>query len=1477
MSFPPSAGGQPTSFKTNVNRAKTKRWVEAKSYSYDGDDWGEMDEYDEYGDYDEPAPPPRPTGLRQRGQSASQEPQGAFNLQQESYGGPPDNRKRGYGDMGPQVPVQPYGIRSVTNPAYNDPELNRSNSFDRGDERRAFSAGPVHPGTVSPQPGSRIAPSYPQNQSAADQKIMGSVQPQYDHQNTPPHPASQPQSRTSIEGQRRTVEQATVPLGNYRGVSYSEQQRQPSMGSRTQSMTSNTSLDFHNRRDFSPSAMPPPLQTRGSPSPQSVPNSQSSGWHPPRKSSLSQQNPSDPPYSNQPPSMSSPRDAVDGGAVTRERTESNTSKPLPFVRPADIYKRMQEERQRERQSQDSSRPSMDAIVGNEGLISPVRAKDDPGMDQSVTSENARMVGDSKSLQHNSGPDAEPKSEYGLTDVPAINAGPKGDHFVPDATLPSAIRSGETPSNIGGLSPMLPDVARMSGFGELFGATSQNVEEPAQSHTTAAGSSSQTTEAHAMREGPDSTLQHQPSLGFRSVVHQAFDTPHDQVPATPGSSTADSSIGRSGSGGTSVVSPIISRGPSTAASNTFFREAQDRSQTPAIVDEGRPGDTRPTSSSSLGTPKQIARKPSPSQEMANQRPTSFIPGHRRDLSTPSTDNSPARTPAVEENKQLCQPQEAEIAMATPTDPRFPPAVGGIGAQPTDQVLQAERPSIPGINKPWKPRDEASPVDRTGSPNLNSGEVLRNPVDTGRGKVRNLADRFESGRNSPAGSETASSPSKRTFTQDQTYAPPRPLADRMESFRPKLPGGWESSASLTPSRSSNRSEVDLVTGGQDETHIKLPKDQLTPTPTKQASNQQSFGLVDASKPLQSGPTGLGTDTGASTNDAFSNLAAAGTALAGAFAAAIGTDNRENTSPEYQDRDLDQPASIPTRPRNASVNTAFIPEASKPPMLSPPDDAISSIMPTPLDKLPQSSTAGQSQSSEYFPSDAESKQLPDDPHPRGDTASIKRSQMLPSLSTDPKPQYESDRLRREIIRELSPRLASEPTTAESDSPWQEDSRLSASPNIERQQHESMVLPREYDSYWNGSDSERSSRGGSVRSLSQAEKTPMVHNNKTLSSNTPTQQAHAQSQTVPADLKYGPTDAQIRPNPPAHRFSWEEGIADSPQNHSPDYDKVPLESKFDSIPTSTTNMQDQSAGLELGGTHDNGSMADGLAFMHGSGNVDLGPIPVSGLATHDRTAQGQVEQMHDLEQIPTQTEGHNLVSPTPGQTASLESSQSIDRTSGKPLVSETAYRDEQYDHPRLSNSPARPLNPVSDFPPPPPATVMQPRVQNFREIMAMKNPLDRTRAYNETREQFAEMNTGLAHWLSTTMMELPEHRDVFPYGRLPGISGHKPSPSRTRLGGLLPTGGHPNQQPYYQQYLNASSQPSAIDGGSGLSGKSGQPYSPTASSNKLSSQQMQARGKDLLHSAGVFSGKANVAAKGLFSKGKNRLKGGNADKVDK
>jgi hypothetical protein len=229
------------SFKTNVNRAKTKKWVTAKKNAYDGDDWGDYDEYDEYGVDNEP-PPAEPS--------------------RQYAGGPP----------GPQ---RTYTDRSFTDPAQQGPPGKaRRNSFETGEEHRAFSA--------------------------------------------------------SIPAPQQSYGQQPAKL--------------------------------------------PPLQTQMSPMPSDVISSPSRTQFPPRKSSISQA---------ESPMATSPR----------PRTGSHSDKPLPFVRPADIYKRVEEERERERASIDSSRPSLDSLTS--------RPRDDL---HSPTSDGGRMLQPMETV-------AERKSEY----------------------------------------------------------------------------------------------------------------------------------------------------------------------------------------------------------------------------------------------------------------------------------------------------------------------------------------------------------------------------------------------------------------------------------------------------------------------------------------------------------------------------------------------------------------------------------------------------------------------------------------------------------------------------------------------------------------------------------------------------------------------------------------------------------------------------------------------------------------------------------------------------------------------------------------------------------------------------------------------------------------------------------------------------------------------------------------------------------
>ncbi|KAJ6155983.1 hypothetical protein N7497_004868 [Penicillium chrysogenum] len=134
---------------------------------------------------------------------------------------------------------------------------------------------------------------------------------------------------------------------------------------------------------------------------------------------------------------------------------------------------------------------------------------------------------------------------------------------------------------------LPEVKRMSSFGtDFLGGAEPNPP----------------TDSPASQEP---SLHHNPSPGFRSVVNQAFD-----VPETPQSTTT--SVARSNSDGTSTISPIM-------GGRTMTDE-----RTPTILEE-------PNESSS---PKATA----------NAVP-GFNPGHRRDLSLPSSDNSPSRKPQV----------------------------------------------------------------------------------------------------------------------------------------------------------------------------------------------------------------------------------------------------------------------------------------------------------------------------------------------------------------------------------------------------------------------------------------------------------------------------------------------------------------------------------------------------------------------------------------------------------------------------------------------------------------------------------------------------------------------------------------------------------------------------------------------------------------------------------------------------------------
>ena len=1408
MSYLPNTGGQPPSFKTNVNRAKTKRWVEAKSYTYDGDDWGEADEYDEYGGYDETPPPSKPTGLRQQGQSARSVPQPSDPYQRSM-----DNGGQMYGNVGPP---QQYGQRSATNPQPRiDTEMARSNSFDRGDEKRAFSAGGFQPGiTSNSTPGLQQLP-YSQAQHPGQANVQPSMQFN-PNQMRPIHPDIrhqylESQARQHNEEPIEETDRVHDRSSNHRDPAYPDEPRYPSVGSRAQSMTSNTSsMDFHNRRDFTPSALPPPLHPKGSP----TPDLRSSSTHPPRQSSLSQTSQPSIPPPNQVPSRTA---LPEPGAAARQRTNSGADKPLPFVRPADIYKRMQDEKQKDRPSQDSSRPSMDSIVGRperfekdshpdlkerESGISPAAVTPTPShvLDNIETEQHGGLLPRLDSL-------AECKSEYGLEGFDPEHRAPIDQkQRAGSLGLGSAPARPQAVSQTGQntLSPVLPEVARMSSFGDSFlgpdrttGATS--LEDML--------SSTQIKQPSAVEEPVSSSgLQHQPSSGFRSVVNQAFDITDDQIPPTP-TSTVGSGVQRSTSGGTSVISPIISRGPSTAAPNTSLRNAGARIRTPSLPEEGEEDSSRPMSSDSIVTPRQMVERQSPSQIISadlNEAspPPTFIPGHRRDLSTPSPSNSPARTPVLEANEKVRQPQEAEVAMSNPTEPA---SASAAFRQELKLRNDNDAPFTSSLREPRK---------RSQSPSKN--------------RVRDLAGKFESASSSRRNSDQslsqrggtgATSPQRSDFP-----APVRPFAtDRMESFRPHLPGEWNSYTSNAP-------PVGAASEVLDEDSSNHPQRFLPPrSDTTDSLQFQDHSVTDLSGvSKRRGQSPLRQDN--------APKAPSSSATAAHIAVAEGPATSNKTNGGQQDIDLNHTPSTNFKLEDRGyVDTLH---ASQEPR-------ITTKKSTPADRTDQSTSGMADQTealntpqtpSDDFETSASREGIPESSQPSGTLGMAKpqseqatplaRPPTLSNLNTDDSSQYESDRLRREIFKSLTPNVASEPTTAESDSPYQDEPRGSIKADVQQHHvaHEGFGFPREYDNYWNESGSISSSRSNSER---VGNATPATVQQQPIAPADKDIVLHPGQNTLSPRLQRLVSESREdvpRPTMSSHRFSWEQATTARPSSQSVQQITEPLEPDTRPLPSDS---------------------GDSPTFRQSSNDDGMRSYKVKGTAASE--ASEEQSPIHDnnletVEHAPETTPPRKLSGPR----ISLDEPRTLDAlpvAHSREAVGPLSGQDGGFLAVHTPQS-------------------AQPKIPAFREISALKTPAERIRGYNEAREQFAKQDNGLVHWLAVTSSEFPEHADVLSLsnaGRRPAVMmSHKPSSSRL-LSGLRSAG-------------QRSDGPDTANPGFGQSS------SPTSGGSKLASQQVQAKGKDLLHSAGVFGGRANVAAKGLFSKGRSKFRGaGGGDKVDK
>ncbi|KAJ5816287.1 hypothetical protein N7447_008520 [Penicillium robsamsonii] len=156
------------------------------------------------------------------------------------------------------------------------------------------------------------------------------------------------------------------------------------------------------------------------------------------------------------------------------------------------------------------------------------------------------------------------------------------------------------------------------------------------------------------------------------------------------------------------------------------------------------------------------------------------------------------------------------------------------------------------------------------------------------------------------------------------------------------------------------------------------------------------------------------------------------------------------------------------------------------------------------------------------------------------------------------------------------------------------------------------------------------------------------------------------------------------------------------------------------------------------------------------------------------------------------------------------------------------------------------------------QSQLLGFRDILGITSINQRIKSFEHTRDQFATIDTGLNHWLQFMVHEHPEHASVVQQTQSfsPTVPPSDASRSRfPKLGALGSLGSLNDGTPTSSTHIR---RPSAHLG------------------TVMNKEKVGEKGKELLHTAGAFSGKATGAAKGLFAKGRSRFRpSGGSEKV--
>ncbi|KAI1391833.1 uncharacterized protein F4822DRAFT_106633 [Hypoxylon trugodes] len=418
---------------------------------------------------------------------------------------------------------------------------------------------------------------------------------------------------------------------------------------------------------------------------------------------------------------------------------------------------------------------------------------------------------------------------------------------------------------------------------------------------------------------------------------------------------------------------------------------------------------------------------------------------------------------------------------------------------------------------------------------------------------------------------------------------------------------------------------------------------------------------------------------------------------------------------------------------------------------------------------------------------------------------------------PEKESDKLREEIIKSLS----ASPSTTPDASVILGTSNASSDPTPGALTRESTYLSGVYDDY-----------------LTPIEEKSLQETGQILK----------KGPTVPV---YGTGEAETSSGPIAEENSFPD-IAPLSPHRSPKQESAHLPKRFS-----------WEAGPEKGKQGATQIKQNPSTPPHDTTNAPAAATIPSGL-------QPQPES----NQVPG---AQPLTMPDPISPASLISDRSPRSPTATREVSRLSFADEKEkvliqsspdtttEHPALAN-------PIEMLPAPSPTTQpiptgrpgSQAKVMAFRDILNIVSIEQRIQKFDETRTQFYSMESGLSNWIAY-MKNQPEHGGAaIPIDGQPVLAQGQASQPGVQSS---------TQQPYYQQYLNASSpavqpaQPGRSSTGNLQHMFTGQPTSSFGSSN-----QVGAKSKEFLQAAGAFGNKGMKSGMKLFNKGKNKLRGDKA-----